>query len=89
MRCDDFTLSGAKSGRVYSYNGSASGLYGTDGTNVFPLGTTKAHTFQADGQLAIGFNVEAGRSDYCAQVTIRSAKIRHCEDANRTTFPCP
>lgn len=90
--CAEFTLRGVRvSNSVRAdYNGYPAQLYGSDGTNVFALGTSVAsHTIEADGELAIGFNVPQGQYNLCGTINFTNVRVRHCEDANRVTHPCP
>ncbi len=88
--CTYVTLAGYKKGTstAYNYLDSRAQLMATDGTNVFPLGTSANVTIQSAGQLSMGFNVAPG-TEYCSQINISSLRVKHCEDASHTTYPCP
>ena len=92
--CTDLTVKGtrASTGVTYNYQGNPVQVYGTDGTNVFALGSGSdlvggSYTIEGDGELAIGFNTEPGR--FCGQINFSNVIGRHCESATQITSPCP
>ena len=66
----------------------AAGLVGTDGTEVFLLGSYAVKTLNNAGTLKFGFNLPNSYG-LCSSATITELKIDHCEDSTSTTYPCP
>ncbi len=87
--CDQFSLNGRKDGTTYTNEGLAAGLVGTDGTEVFLLGTYASKTVINAGTLKFGFNLPASSYGLCSSATITELTVQHCEDVSGTTYPCP
>jgi hypothetical protein len=88
--CSDISVSGAdSSGNVQSANGGAEGLYASDSTATFLVGTSLNQTISNAGALRIGINAPSSATNLCQMVTITSLTVTRCEDASGNTYVCP
>jgi hypothetical protein len=91
--CDEVSINGYKEGRLLTYGNFAdgraapAGLLGTDGTEVFVLGSSMTRRMKNAGTLKFGFNAPAGTGS-CSYVSVTSLRVVHCEDAAQVSYPC-
>ncbi len=93
--CSNVDLTGMSSGTQLTYDSGNSGLYGTDGTQNFYLGTGVTNqTINNNGTLGIGLNISpvnpsspsvAGFSACNVSLTFT---IQHCFDQTNSTYSC-
>ena len=87
--CSQINLNGtATQGSSLPANaGAAPGLMGSDGTEVFALGSHVEKDISNHGSLKIGFNTAVAQ-DGCTQFYIQKMSITRCFDASGATLVC-
>lgn len=68
-------------------NGQIAGLYGSDGTEAFLLGTSGHRSINNDGYLYLGINAPTTPGN-CSQATITNLQVTHCQGADNTSYVC-
>ncbi|HAR42356.1 MAG TPA: hypothetical protein DCS07_06945 [Bdellovibrionales bacterium] len=92
--CEQVSETGYSSSNQQATNGGLpAGIVGSDGVNVFAVGTGISNfPVAADGMLRIGFNIPADvQLDACSSTGIQlgSVSVAHCEDTAGNTVSCP
>ncbi len=90
LDCRDVSLNGIKEGAPAYYLNQPAGLMGTDGTEIFWMGSSGSVQIHNSGVLKIGINAplhDAGAG--CASISSQELYVLHCEDINGITYPCP
>src|SRR5262249_47330242 len=86
--CDQVSLTGYVGSSLSTNQGQAAGLFATDGTEIFLLGSSAKKTINNNGALKIGFNAPWNLPNGCASLTITDLRVTRCFDAQGNTYPC-
>ena len=85
--CNQVDLKGNAGTEVTTNQSQPAGLYGTDGTEVFPLPGDTQKAITHSGLLKFGFNAP-NVPNSCSTLFITDFRIERCFDASGNTYPC-
>ncbi len=85
----DLSPAGCNSLSNHKDLGDGNGLYASDGTNFYHMGSSSTFVVTGTGQLRVGYNLPSNTKTSCASMSISQFYVQHCEDSSGTTYPCP
>lgn len=83
-------LDGRRNGGVQVSDGLPEGLIGTDGPEVFVMGSNVEYEFIHGGGFFVGLNIASHRRDHlhCWEISPSRFYIRHCENSRHEIIRC-
>ena len=89
-RCSTYNARGEESpSHSVAWESMASGVVGSDGVEVFLLGTSLTKSIHNDGLLRIGYNNSPAYTNACGSIKIAKLEVQRCQDATGGVHVCP